>query len=91
MAMGAGDVTVGDILKAIDHLAGRRKIDAATRHEIAKTLVVEADDISEDRKLTGPLLQAVEAGFVEQDPRSGDYWRLTSEGQSALDSGTFMS
>jgi hypothetical protein len=83
-------VTVADLVGAIGELAARRKRRSATRHEIAKELVVEPDDISQEKKLTGPLLQAVETGFVEEDPNSRWYWQLTDEGVTALDSAIFM-
>jgi|NGEPerStandDraft_6_1074524.scaffolds.fasta_scaffold20807_1 hypothetical protein len=70
---------------AIGELAARRKRPSATRHEIAVKLVVEPDDISQEKKLSGPLLRAVDDGFVQEDPRYSWHWQVTEEGETALD------
>jgi hypothetical protein len=70
--------TVYDILDAIDEVAKGRPQKYSTRNEIADYLGVDTNEISAEGEPTLLLGQALQRGFIEEDLKSGGYWRLLS-------------
>lgn len=82
--MAAKDGTLFDVLSAISDGAGRRQIEYSTRLEVATELGV-------DRTITDPFFdEAIEGGLVEEHPTYSESWRLTTGGQSLVDSQVFL-
>jgi hypothetical protein len=54
----------------------------------ARDLRAEAEqtDVSREGSLTGPLGTAATEGLIEEDSNYAGYWKLTSDGQTRLDS-----
>jgi hypothetical protein len=89
--MTEAEPTAADVLVAIDELVDHYKRLHVTRVEIARQLGVAPAAVSDEGKPTGPLLEALERGWIEPHPAYVGYWSITGDGQTVLDSGIFRS
>lgn len=79
----AEELTVRKILRAVEERETKRMTPYTTRLEVA-------DHLGVSRIETDPLFDdAVENGYLEEDPRYKENWRLSDSGRELLDSELF--
>ena len=77
------NVTVYDVLRAVEGRAERRMTPASSRLEIANAL-------NADRVLIDPLVdEAHNKGYIDEHPRYRENWQLTDDGRAYLDAPLF--
>jgi hypothetical protein len=75
----SGPLTIYDVLGAIDARAQKSGQQFVTRVETATELGVSRIEVD-------PVFdEAVELGYLAEDPKYKDYWALSDEGQTRLD------
>ena len=83
--MGPDPQTVWDVLRAIEERAARRPTPYSTRTEVAHHLGCERPEVEP------PFEDAIEKGFLEEHGEYKENWKLSEDGQTALDSTLFES
>jgi DNA-binding transcriptional MocR family regulator len=79
----ASEVTLYDVVRALDERAVRRMTPASSRVELAAQLGV-------DRAVVDPLVdEARERGYIEEHPRYRENWQVSDSGRAYLDAPLF--
>jgi hypothetical protein len=76
--------TVHEILSAFADRTERTRTASSTRVEVAA-------ELERPRTQVDPIIdEAIEQGLLGEDPKYKDFWRLTEDGQTALDEQLFI-